>query len=157
MVAVKTVCKSLYNHEFYITKVEAIEKDPSLADYKNEDDAKAPEQKRPRLQEEVTVKAPPTKKDEYLPYKNVLPTPKTLTDHKHCMACQCFVQQAQGMIHYDTTSWCKIDGEWPAIILNFASKNRFFSSSTVLCIRRPRANWQASCRNVGKVGCAGDY
>ena len=80
VVVAKTVCKSMYNHEFYIT--EAIEKDPSQADYKNEDDANAPEQKRPHLEEEVTVKAPQTKKDKYLPYKNVLPTPKTLTDHK---------------------------------------------------------------------------
>lgn len=28
-------------------------------------------------------------------------------------------------LHYDTTSRCKIDGEWPAIIFNFSGKKRF--------------------------------
>ena len=28
-------------------------------------------------------------------------------------------------MHYDTTSRCKIDGEWPAIILNFSGKERY--------------------------------
>ena len=28
-------------------------------------------------------------------------------------------------IHFDSTSWCNIDGEWPAFILNFSSNVRF--------------------------------
>ena len=28
-------------------------------------------------------------------------------------------------LHFDTTSWCNIDGKWPAIILNFSSNIRF--------------------------------
>ena len=36
--AVQTVCKALYNHEFYITKEEAIAKDPQLISYRESEE-----------------------------------------------------------------------------------------------------------------------
>ena len=33
-VAVQTVCKNLYDHNYFLSKDEAIERDPSLSDYK---------------------------------------------------------------------------------------------------------------------------
>ena len=73
--------------------------------------------------------------EDYAPYKRVLPSPRTVTDYRQFMAIQTEGVAANALynisddvkchLHYDTTSRCKIDGEWPAIILNFSGKERY--------------------------------
>lgn len=123
IVAVQTVTEGMYGHKYYCSKEEALENDPTLAEYRNG----APEKKVKCLG--------PKSKEHYIPYKNVLPTPKTINDYKQRMAIQEESEAADELyhkpndvkctLHYDTTSRCKIDGEWPAIILNFSGKKRF--------------------------------
>ena len=130
LTAVQTVCKGIYNHEFYRTKEEALARDPSLVHYKTAAVA-APDNKKPRL----AKNPPPRTKEDYIPYKNVLPTPKTVIEHKQRMAIQEEAEAANALysnpkdvkctLHYDTTSRSKIPGEWPAIILNFAGRKRY--------------------------------
>ena len=131
--AVQIVCKSLYKHQLHLTKEEAIQHDPSFAVQYSDDELQEPEQKKTRLNLS-TGKLPRTKND-YLQYKNVLPSPRTITDYKQYLAVQAESEAANALynksdaikctLHYDTTSRCKIDGDWPAIILNFGGKQRF--------------------------------
>ena len=77
----------------------------------------------------------PTKEDDYIPYKNVLPNLRTLIEYKQRMAIEAESEAANALynnpsnvkstLHYDNTSQSKIDGEWPAIILNFGGNDRY--------------------------------
>lgn len=131
-VAVQTVCKELYGHTYFLSKEEAIENDPNLAYLKVE----VPPKKRRRLDEpKSTPRKPLTTKTDYIPYKDVLPSARTLNDHKQLLAVQAEADAASALLamdssvrctlHYDTTSRSKIDGEWPSIILSFSDKKRF--------------------------------
>ena len=78
---------------------------------------------------------PKDKKKDYLAYKYVLPSVKVLSEHKQRLAIHNEAEAANALyskdkeapctLHYDTTSRCNIDGEWPAIILNFGGGKRF--------------------------------
>ena len=114
ILAVQIVCKMLYGHDFYLTKEEAIQNDPSLLAYRkteetdiavidpvaamsqeaeihlgeyerNDDDGHSLLRKKQRLE---PVKPPPLTKEDCAPYKRVLPSPKTVTDYKQFMAIQ---------------------------------------------------------------------
>ena len=61
VVAVQTVTEGMYGHKYYCTKEEALENDPSLAEYKN-NDGDAPKEKKPRLKG-------PKSKEQYILYK----------------------------------------------------------------------------------------
>ena len=78
---------------------------------------------------------PPKTSNDYEIYKYVLPSAKIIQNYKNLQATQ---EEANASIklfkkssvekvtlHFDTTSRCNIDGEWPAIILNFSSNIRF--------------------------------
>ena len=85
-VAVQTVCKELYGHVYYLNKEEAIRDDPNLAAYKEQ---LQPEEKKRRLDERSSVPSKPlSSKADYIPYKDVLPAPRTLNDHKQLMMVQ---------------------------------------------------------------------
>ena len=132
-VAVQTFFKGILDQDVYLTKEEAISKDPSLAAYRKTEESVAP-MKRRKLEASLKGKTPVTK-DDYLPYRNVLPSPKTINDYKQLSAVQeesdaasCLYHMPSNInctLHYDTTSRCKIDGEWPAIIFSFANGKRF--------------------------------
>ena len=114
ILAVQIVCKLLYGHDFYLTKEEAIQNDPSSSAYRkteetdvavidpvaatsqeaeihlgederNDDDGHSLPWKKQRLE---PVKPPPLTKEDYAPYKRVLPSPRTVTDYKQFMAIQ---------------------------------------------------------------------
>ena len=133
-VAVQTVCQELYGHQYYLTKAEAIEKDPSLAVYR-EEVSELPEKRRRFIVDERKQKNPLSKRQDYIPYKNVLPSARTINDYKQMMAIQSEADAANALfnkkdtirctLHYDTTSRSKIDGEWPSIIFSFSDKQRY--------------------------------
>ena len=69
---------------------------------------------------------------EWKVYEHVLPSPKTLNNHKHVLAIQHKKEAATALyqiqpdtkvtLHFDTTSCSKIDGDWPCLILIFSDK-----------------------------------
>ena len=62
-------------------------------------------------------------------------SPKTINDYKQLLAVQeeadaanCLYNMPSNVkctLHYGTTSRCKIDGEWPAIIFSFSDGKRY--------------------------------
>ena len=109
--AVKTVCKELYNHEVYLSATDEV-----ANDFEGE---------------------PPSKKScipltefDYASYQYVLPSARTISDYKQMQASQVERDAALALLdktaelkstmHYDTTSRNAIDGEWPSIILIFS-------------------------------------
>ena len=131
-VAVQAVCEELYGHTYYLSKEEAIEKNPNLSKYK---DSLPSVPKRPRLAKLKQSAKPISSKKDYIPYKDVLPSARTLNDYKQLMAVQTESEAADALhntspgvlctLHYDTTKRCKIDGEWPSIIFSFSDKQRY--------------------------------
>ena len=115
-VAVKTICKALYGHEFYLN----VDETP----YNKEVVEPAPKKTKR-----------PISKEDYMLYEYVLPTAKTISDYKHLQASQveCDAslallnkqQNVKATLHYDTISRNSIDGEWPCLILNFSDKQKF--------------------------------
>ena len=73
-------------------------------------------------------------KEDYAPYKDVLPSAKTLNNYKVLLAVQAEVDAANALfimpsnvqctLYYNTTSWCKIDRDWLIIIFIFSEKQR---------------------------------
>ena len=133
-VAVQAVCEELYHHQYYLSKDEAIEKDPNLQQYKQQPSEQ--QSKKRRLAEPKTATKPLSNKTDYIPYKDVLPSPRTLNDHKQLCAIKAESDAADALfnmdsatvrctLHYDTTSRCQIDGEWPSIIFSFSDKQRY--------------------------------
>ena len=65
---------------------------------------------------------------------DVLPSAKT-NEYKLLLAVQEEAETANALfnilesvkctLHYDTTSRCKIDGDWPSIIFSFSNNKRF--------------------------------
>ena len=132
-VAVQAVCEELYGHHYFLSKEEAIEKDPDLVSYK---EASPPIKKKRKIDEpKPATPKPLSSKQDYIPYKNVLPSPRTLNDHKQLLAVQAEADAANALytkattsrctLHYDTTSRARIDGEWPSIIFSFSDKQRY--------------------------------
>ena len=124
-VAFQTVCSKFYGHEYYQSIEEAIERDPSLGKFKPKDIIKKQGRKR----------RAPTSKDDYKLYENVVPSARVLNDHKQVLAIQhehevalalCSVPAGVKVIlHYDSTSRSKIDGDWPSLVFIFSDKRRF--------------------------------
>ena len=121
-VAVKVVCAELYNHNYYLTADEQEANEPPTSDVCE------PTEKRARLSNT------PRSKEDYERYRYVLPSPRVIRQYKHVQATQEEMEAGMKLynsldvcvtFHYDTTSRCNIDGEWPARILNFADGPRF--------------------------------
>ena len=110
-VATQTVCEKLYGHEYHLEKQELA----SIAE-----------------KQEPPNKKPRTSKD-YVPYKNVLPSVKSINTYKHLKAMHQEIEAGEALmnkdaqtkvtLHYDTTSRSRIPGEWPCLILNFLNKD----------------------------------
>ena len=84
-VAIKAVCEELCHHQYYLTKEEAIEKDPNLAQY-NEQNSSVP--KKQHLDYPKQPSKPMSSKKDYTLYKNVLPSARTLNNYKQLLAVQ---------------------------------------------------------------------
>ena len=78
---------------------------------------------------------PPLKKVKGDKLKRVIASAKMINNYKHMQASQ--VERDTGLallnkqndvkstLHYDTTSRCHIDGQWPSIILSFSDGRDF--------------------------------
>ena len=129
LVAVQTVCSNFYEHQYYLTKDEAIEKDPSLEEMRSKSTSPKP----PKRSKSKSTVAHTTK--EWKAYEHVLPSTKTINNHKHVLAIHheqdaaaALYQIQPGMkvtLHYGATSRSKIDEDWPTLILIFSDKRRF--------------------------------
>ena len=118
-IAVKTVCKAMYNHDYYLTTEEYCSSE-APADL---------------LEEEPRKKVPKTSDQYENKYKYVLPSSRTILKYKHLQATQ--EESDAGLtlytknkdvkvtLHYDTTTRCHIDGDWPCLILNFGNNKCF--------------------------------
>ena len=82
-VAAQTVWKNLYDHNYFLSKDKAIERDPSLSEYKQDNPSSNKRQKRylPKKQAAESL-------NEYKPYENILPLAKTINDYKLTLAIQ---------------------------------------------------------------------
>ena len=124
--AVKTVCKEMYQHQYYLNADE----------YKNSEEMI-------QTNLEPPSKVPKTSKDYSDLYKYILPSSRTILKYKHRQATQeetdagvaLFNNTKPGKVtlHYDTTSRSNIDVEWPSLILNFNLKKLSFTS-IIFCI-----------------------
>ena len=82
-ICVQTVASCLYDHQFYLTKEEAIEKDPLLKEYRGTIQRKPPKMARTsRLSLPEATKLLPHSTDDWKPYEYVLPSARTQTDFK---------------------------------------------------------------------------
>ena len=115
--AVQIVCKELYSHEFYLSLKE---KDPQAECTKKEQDEDS--------------KRGITDID-YKLYADIIPSAKSIRNYKGLQATQEEISAALTLyqkkadhnitFHFDTTSRSCIDGEWPALILNFSTGERY--------------------------------
>ena len=123
-VAFQTVCQKFYGHRYYLNKDEQKQYEPNLQpimECDTEEDSE-PNNKRPR-----------TAKD-YEAYRYVLPSPNSVGDFKHLKALQQEIAAGKALssleegtrvtMHYDTTGRSRVEGEWPAIILNFLNNDK---------------------------------
>ena len=130
--AVRITCESMYDDEYYVSKDEAIEKDPDLEYARKQVGAETLPKPPKRAKCKETV---PHKIEDWKVYENVLPSAKTINNHKHVMAIQQERDAATALnsisltikstLHYDATTRSKIDGDWPALILIFSDGRRF--------------------------------
>ena len=128
-IAIQTVCNTLYGHKYYLTKDEAIQNDPSMEMYKTTG-PKPSKWVKSAEKSEVPISI-----HDYAGYKNVLPSPRVLNDHKHVLAIQNEKKAAIALnqiesgikvtLHFDTISHSKIEGDWPCLILIFSDKHWF--------------------------------
>ena len=118
------VCKELYSHQYYLSREEQ-------QSYENKEEDKECSLKRACLEDGVSTRSA----DDYEKYKDVIPSAKSIRNFKHLQATQEEVKAAVALyrktvnenitFHFDTTSRNCIDGEWPALILNFAKGERY--------------------------------
>ena len=122
-IAVKTVCKGLYNHTYYLDRDEAIDSDHNLAEFKDV----IPRTKKTKADDKWMK---PVTMQDYQLYENVLPSVKTINEHKQTLALQNERNVAIALrdlqpglkvtLHYEATTRSKINGDWLALILIFS-------------------------------------
>ena len=127
--AVKITCDTMYDDEYYLSKEEAIEKDPALEEERKKLVLPKPSK---RMKSKETV---PHTSDEWKVYENILPSAKTINNHKQVLAIQHEKDAATALynipsgtkvtLHFDSPSHSKIDGDWQCFILIFSDKCRF--------------------------------
>ena len=77
----------------------------------------------------------PRKSEDYEKYKKVLPLTTSVNKFKHKKALGQEIIAAKALflkkestkvtLHFDTTTRCRINGDWPALILNFKDDDPF--------------------------------
>ena len=119
-VAVQAVCEKLYGHQYYLSIDEQNKFKSSLDSIAEEEEVvNQPQDKKPR------------RKEQYQQYKLILPSAKVVSDFKHEKAMHQEITAGKALssvtrdikvtLHFDTTGRSRVDGEWPALILNFLS------------------------------------
>ena len=103
-----------------------------LESHISNDEANPPKKKRPYT------------KNEYMEYRDVLPSAKTIRKMKHLMAIQEERNAALAVLdtvpsdvvtfHYDTTKRKRLNGEWPSLVLQFSNGRKFRLRSWLLKI-----------------------
>ena len=150
-VAVQTVSKNPYDHNYFLSKDEAIERDPSLSEYKQDNHPSIKRQKLDFPNKQVSKSL-----SEYKPYKNVLPSTKTINDYKLTLAIQAEKEAATALynmpddwnqLHFDSTQRSKVDGDWPCLILIFTNNLRF-SLRPLFFAYKGRENIVIDCRDL---------
>ena len=136
LVAVQTVCEEMHDHHYYLSKGETLQNDPFLSQYREqqkEQNENMPCTKKMHWSNQKNK--PPSSKEDYIPYQNVLPIAKTLNEYKLLLVVQEEAEAANALfntpesvkctLHYETTSRCKTDGNWPRIVFSFSNNRRF--------------------------------
>ena len=107
-----------YGHQYYISAEEQRKFKPNLVDIEEEEEPQQPKCVR--------------SKEDYAAYKFVLPSEKVVGTFKHDQSLQEITAgEALGnfdtgtivTLHFDTTSRSRLEGEWPALILNFLNND----------------------------------
>ena len=103
-----------------------------LESHISNDEANPPKKKRPYT------------KNEYMEYRDVLPSAKTIRKMKHLMAIQEERNAALAVLdtvpsdvvtfHYDTTKRKRLNGEWPSLVLQFSNGRKFCLRSLNMAI-----------------------
>ena len=118
-IAYQAIMEKRYGHRYYLSAAEQKRFEPQLQVIDEEDEP--PHPKRVRT------------KEEYEAYKYVLPSEKVVGTFKHDKSLHQEIMAGEALgnidagtkvtLHFDTTSRSRIEGEWPALILNFLSEN----------------------------------
>ena len=116
-VATQVVLEKICNHKYYLSV--------------NERDR---EEGTPVKEDETIPNKKPRSKDDWAKYQYVLPSEKVVGTYKHEKALHQEIAASKTLLsmtsdtrctlHFDTTGRSRVDGEWPALILNFLSKDR---------------------------------
>ena len=98
-VVVQAVCEGLYQHEFYLSKDETIEKNPALSKYNKEQENPKPNKRKKRVtsQSNTFIK-------EYIPYEYVLPSSKIINNYKQSPATMTERDAAMDLYNIKITS-----------------------------------------------------
>ena len=106
-VAAQAVCEEMYDHHYYLSKEEAIRNDPTLSQYRaqqQEQNEIMPCAKKMCWSNQKN-KAPSSKED-YIPYQNVLPNAKTLNEYKLLLAVQEEAEAANALFNIPESVKC---------------------------------------------------
>ena len=133
--AFKTACGSFYGHNYFLSKEEAINNQSDVRTSSSISSSSSSRRSRQSFTlSEASKKVPHTVEDWGI-YEFVLPSTRTLTDHKQYKAVQHENLAATALylkpdnikstLHFDATSRSQIDGDWPALILVFSDKRRY--------------------------------
>ena len=122
-ITVKAVYKGLHNRTYYLDRDEAIDSDPNLAEFRDI----IPRTKKTKVDDKWMT---PVTMQDYQLYENVLPSAKTINEHKQTLALQNERNAAIALrhlqsgervsLHHNSTTHSKIDRDWPALILIFS-------------------------------------
>ena len=137
LVAVQTVCEEMHDHHYYLSKGETLQNDPFLSQYREQQEEQNENMPCTKKMHWSNPKnKPPSSKEDYIPYQNVLPIAKTLNEYKLLLVVQEEAEAANALfntpesvkctLHYDTTSRCKTDGNWPRIVFSFSNTGDLF-------------------------------
>ena len=146
-VAVQTACKYLYHHDYYLNIDDARKSDGNTLPPNEGTSTSIPSSSSSTTTTSTSTSttaedptSPPTKKkrivskSDYMDYKYVLPSAKTIANFKQLQSADEERQAAIALLtkpddvkttfHFDTTSRSTIDGEW-ALLLIFSDNRRF--------------------------------
>ena len=116
---VQVVCKNLYDHNVYLTPEKQSEGEQEIFNQ----------------EKQIRNKKAPVTAEQYENYKFVLPSIRTIADYKQCKGSQMEREAAihllnkglnvKATVHFDSTSRCSVDGEWPSLIIIFSDGQEF--------------------------------